>query len=112
MQVFFDIIKSNLCFYCLFFGFVFILFVHIIEDEVCEDNGANACSELTDDDGDEVICIEGDCECEMSCEYERTGNGECHIENDTLLVHFFDQDRKSTRLNSSHKRLSRMPSSA
>ena len=30
----------------------------------------------------------------------------------TGFAHLFEQDRKSTRLNSSHERLSRMPSSA
>ena len=33
-------------------------------------------------------------------------------DDDILARHFFDPDRKSTRLNSSHLKLSRMPSSA
>src|ERR1044071_9035778 len=41
--------------------------------------------------------------------------GRHHMNGDSLLDHFLkqqDQDRKSTRLNSSHEWISRMPSSA
>ena len=44
---------------------------------------------------------------------DRRGNiEECSSGQDRLLEWIYTQDRKSTRLNSSHSRASRMPSSA
>ena len=41
-----------------------------------------------------------------------TGKGRCNVTNDCTAEEFLHQDRKSTRLNSSHRCTSRMPSSA
>ena len=64
--------------------------MHFVEDEVCENDGADAGGEFTDNDGYEIIGVEGDGKREMSREDERAGNGERHIKYDALLVHLFD----------------------
>ena len=43
---------------------------------------------------------------------ELGGGDTTHFDTDISVDSFFDKDRKSTRLNSSHDRQSRMPSSA
>ena len=78
-----------MCAYCFFFGFCLILFIHFVENEVGEDNGADTGGELADDHGNEIIGIEGNRERKVTCEDERTGNGERHIEDDPLFVHLF-----------------------
>ena len=81
--------KLRFCDDCFFLDFRLCLLIHFVENEVGEDHGADTCGELADDDGNEVSGVEGDREREVTREDERTGNGERHIEDDTLLVHLF-----------------------
>ena len=87
--------KLRFCTDRLFLDFRLILFIQFIENEVGEDHGADTCGEFTDDNGNEVIGVEGDSEREMSREDERTGNGKRHIEDDTLFVHLLSHADRS-----------------
>lgn len=75
--------KLCLCFYgfFLYFGnFRIRFFIHFVENEVCENHGADTGGEFTDDNGNEIFRIEGNGKCEMARKYERARNGERHIE--------------------------------
>ena len=84
--------KLCLCFYgfFLYFGnFRIRFFIHFVENEVCENHGADTGGEFTDDNGNEIFRIEGNGKCEMARKYERARNGERHIENNAFFIHLF-----------------------
>ena len=69
--------------------------MHLIVNEVCEDDSADTGGQFADDDGNEIIRIEGNGKRQMSRKDECTGNGERHIENGAFFVHFFNHADRS-----------------